>query len=221
MESSISKTTRQCIKDMQNAMADCPWQTSEFYAMWLAQTYFYVRNATRVLAKAAYRCTHEEEFIHKKMLQGITEERNHEIMAINDLREVGYEMSEMKELPSTTSYYQTLLAAIDYDGPYALLGYFVALEGLGAIGADYIFESTFEKWGKKGTQFLRVHTRVDQHHFTDGLEFIESLPKDKQVMIEKYVVSSTHIYLGLLAGVKAHYKSLPAPKKAPLSSSAA
>lgn len=221
MKANVRETSHRCIKEMQDTLGAMPWQSPEFYAQFLAQTYFYVRNATRVLAKAAYRCTHEEEGLHKKLLQGIIEEKNHEIMAINDLKEVGYDMASMKELPSTTCYYQTLLAAIDYDGPYALLGYFVALEGLGAIGADYVFDSTFAKWGKKGTQFLRVHTRVDQHHFTDGLEFIESLPIDKQIMIEKYVESSTKIYIGLLEGVKATYKSLPAPQTNSTSSQAA
>lgn len=221
MKANVRETSHQCISRMEAALKEMPWQTPEFYAEFLAQTYFYVRNATRVLAKAAYRCNHEEEGLHKKMLQGITEEKNHEIMAINDLREVGYRMEEMQELPSTTAYYQTLLAAIDYDGPYALLGYFVALEGLGAIGAGHVFDSTFAKWGKKGTQFLRVHTRVDQHHFTDGLEFIESLPMEKQLMIEKYVKSSTELYIGLLNGVKAHYNSLPAPKPQQPNSTAA
>ena len=202
----VRKTTLKAIEDMKNVMGTQPWDDASFYGLWLAQTYFYVRNATRVLAKAAYRCTHDEEPIHKKLLQGINEEKNHEIMATNDLKTIGFSLSSFQEMPATTAYYQTLLAAIDYDGPYALLGYFVTLEGLGAIGCDYIFETAFGKFGKMATQFLRVHTRVDKHHFDDGIDFIETLPADKQALVERYVKVSSLLYINMLKEVGSEYK---------------
>lgn len=213
--SSVRTTTLFWIDEMKKAAAELPWEDRHFYAVFLAQTYYYVRNATRVLAKAAYRCNHDEEGLHKKLIQGINEEKNHEIMALNDMKEIGYDISQFPENPPTTAYYQTLLAAIDYDGPYALLGYFVSLEGLGAIGADQAFDILFEKYGKKATQFLRVHTRVDKHHFDDGLEFIESLPPTKQTLIEHYVAVSSQLYIGMLKGaVAASRSSKPSSKAA-------
>lgn len=186
------------INEMKNAIEKLPWEDPRFYSLFLAQTYFYVRNATRVLAKAAYRCSHDEENLHKKLIKGINEEKNHEIMATNDLKELGYRIENFSELPTTSAYYQTLLAVIDYEGPYALLGYFVALEGLGAIGADSTLNTTLEKYGKKATQFLRVHIRVDEHHFHDGLNFIETLPLEKQKIVEKYVKVSSKLYINML-----------------------
>jgi hypothetical protein len=203
---SVRKTTLQAIEDIKSVMGTLPWDEASFYGLWLAQTYFYVRNATRVLAKAAYRCTHEEEPMHKKLLQGINEEKNHEIMATNDLKTIGFTMNSFHEMPATTAYYQTLLAATDYDGPYALLGYFVTLEGLGAIGCDHVFDTTFAKFGKMATQFLRVHTRVDKHHFDDGIDYIETLPQDKQDLIERYVAVSSRLYINMLNEVKAEHK---------------
>lgn len=207
MKTNVRASTMNAIDDMKSVLATLPWEDAQFYGHFLAQTYYYVRNATRVLAKAAYRCSHEEEPLHKKLIQGINEEKNHEIMATNDMNEIGFTLQNFPEMPATSAYYQTLLATIDYDGPYALLGYFVALEGLGAIGADHVFDSTFNKFGKKATQFLRVHTRVDKHHFDDGLAFIETLPPEKQAIVEKYVKVSSKLYINMLNETRATYKN--------------
>lgn len=203
MSSSVRQTTLKTINEINEIAQSIPWNNPSVYSQFLAQTYFYVRNATRVLAKAAYRCTHEEEDLHKNLIRSINEEKNHEIMATNDLAEIGYSIHDFKELPTTSAYYQTLLAMIDYDGPYALLGYFVALEGVGAIGADHVLNEALETYGKKATQFLRVHIRVDEHHFHNGLNFIETLPLEKQNIVEKYVKISGKLYINMLNEVLA------------------
>ncbi len=76
----IEKLSRQSIKKMETCFVALPWEDKWTYAEWLAQTFFYVRHATRVLAKAAYRCSFEDEGLHKKLLEGINEEKNHEII---------------------------------------------------------------------------------------------------------------------------------------------
>lgn len=201
MGKDIRNITIKAIEEMSQCIDSMPWENEEFYAQFLAQTYFYVRNATRVLAKAAYRCTHEEEPIHKNLIKSINEEKNHEIMATNDLLALGKNILDYKENPATTAYYSTLLSAIDFDGPYALFGYFVTLEGLGAIGADNLLARLNAKYSKKASQFLRVHIRVDEHHFTDGLNFIERLPADKRNTIIHHIEVSKQLYINLVHGV--------------------
>lgn len=210
----LTDITLKNIAMMKKTIDTLPWEDREFYALWLSQTYYYVRNATRVLAKAAYRCTHEEEDLHKKMIQGIIEEKNHEIMAVNDLKAIGCSIEEFPEFPSTMAYHQTLLAQIDYHGPYALLGYFVALEGLGAIGSDETYDLLVKKYGKEAAQFLRVHGRVDKHHFDNGLKYIESLPAEKKEIIRNAVEVSSQLYNKMLLEVRDRYPEFKSMKRA-------
>jgi len=201
------------IKNMQNVLESLDWQDPACYALWLSQTYFYVRHATRVLSKAAWRCGFEDEDLHKKMLNGINEEKNHEVMCTNDLDNIGYSLDDFSELTTTSAYYQTLYSMIDTHGPYALLGYFVSLEGLGAIGFNNVFDNLLKQYGKEGVQFVEVHAHLDEGHFAQGLDHILSLPKEKRDLVEEVTVISSHHYINFLKGIKSQHESMKRLKK--------
>jgi pyrroloquinoline quinone (PQQ) biosynthesis protein C len=199
------------IRSMQAVLDSLTWEDPACYAEYLAQTYFYVRHATRVLAKAAWRCNFEEEPLHKKLLQGINEEKNHELMCTSDLEHVGYDLKEFTELPETSAYYQTLYAMIDAHGPYALLGYFVSLEGLGAIGFNDVYNRVVKTYGKGGAQFIEVHAHLDQGHFEEGLSYILTLPEAQQRLVAETCIVAGRHYESFLKGLglkaKAHPRS--------------
>lgn len=195
------------IQKMQSELESLDWQDPACYALWLSQTYFYVRHATRVLSKAAWRCGFEDEDLHKKMLNGINEEKNHEVMCTSDLEHVGYGLEDFSELTTTSAYYQTLYSMIDTHGPFALLGYFVSLEGLGAIGFHNVFANLARKYGKEGVQFVEVHAHLDEGHFAQGLEHILSLPKEKRDLVEEVTVIASQHYINFLKGIKAEHEN--------------
>lgn len=203
----IRATMIERINMMQKTLDTLPWKDRDFYAIWLSQTYYYVRNATRVLAKAAYHCPYEEEDLHKRLIQSIIEEKSHEIMATNDLAGIGRDIKDYPEFASTMTYHQTLLRLIDCYGSYALPGYFVVLEGLGALGTDEIYDSLVAEFGKESVQFLRVHGRVDKHHFDDGVEYIKSLPQAKQDVIMNAAMISSDLYNKMLIEMRDRYQA--------------
>ncbi|RYZ83697.1 MAG: hypothetical protein EOP04_19450 [Proteobacteria bacterium] len=196
------------IDEMQKEIESLPWTDPACYALWLSQTFFYVRHATRVLSKAAWRCGFEDEDLHKRMLNGINEEKNHELMCTNDLAHIGFSLDDFAELPSTSAYYQTLYSMIDSHGPYSLLGYFVSLEGLGAIGFKNVFPKLKKCYGTGGIQFLEVHAHLDEGHFDQGLSHILSLSEDKKKIVEEVTRSSSVHYISLLKGVKARHEDI-------------
>ncbi len=195
----------ECVRKMESYCNRLPWESREAYGEWLAQTYFYVRHATRVLAKAAWKCSMEEEYFHKRLLHGINEEKNHEVMAINDLERLGLYIEDYKENPETSAYYQTLYHLIDANGPYELLGYFVTLEGLGAIGSEGLYNRIVKAHGEDAASFIKVHAHLDSRHFDEGLEMLRALgPKQSQI-VEHGLALSTTLYCNLIQAVTTKY----------------
>lgn len=208
--SAIELTTVECVRKMERACAQLPWESREAYSEWLAQTYFYVRHATRVLAKAAWKCGMEEEFLHKQLLNGINEEKNHEIMAIKDLETLGLNIEDFSENAETSAYYQTLYHLIDVNGPFELLGYFVTLEGLGAIGSEGLYNRILKSHGPDAATFIKVHAHLDSRHFDEGLALLRTL-NEKQTEAVKHGLSiSTTLYCNLIQAICDKHRSLSA-----------
>ncbi len=209
--SPIEKHVRESIAKMEKHCLALPWEDRTAYSDWLAQTFFYVRHATRVLAKAAYKCRLEEEGLHKKLLHGINEEKNHETMATSDMNLCGHEISDFYEYPETSAYYQTLYHAIDYHGPFALLGYFVTLEGLGAVGSEKLYGRVIGTHREEAATFLKVHAHLDAGHFREGIDLLESLPPEKLKLVVEMIDVSSVLYCNMIDRVtkEAKKRSLP------------
>src|SRR5215211_402825 len=106
--SQVAQTAASCVDQIAAAYTDFPWEDRRVYGNWTAQTYFYVRHATRLLALAAARCPLADEELHKTFLQAIREEQDHELLALHDLQFLGFRPSDFGELPETAAYRQTL-----------------------------------------------------------------------------------------------------------------
>lgn len=197
----IREESIECVRKISTTAIKLDWEDPGIYAIWLAQTYYYVRHATRVLAFAAAHCSFEDEAMHQKCLLGIMEEKGHEVLVIRDLRSLGYSISQFQEFTATSAYYQTLYRNITTDGPVALIGYFVPLEGLAAIGLSKVMGIVTEKYGAKGTNFLQMHCKVDEGHFATGLDFIEAFDREKAVIFKKHLNYSTNLYINILESI--------------------
>ncbi len=197
----VKKEAFECVQAMSVKAMHVNWTKPEVYASWLSQTYFYVRHATRVLAFAASRCSHEEEGLHLRLIQGITEEKGHEILAIRDLKSLGFQISQFEEFSETSAYYQTLFCNIGVDGPCALLGYFIPLEGLAAIGLHNVLKTVNKEYGDNGSSFLRMHCVVDEGHFSEGMGFLDHLSEPQLNTVRKHLKLSTALYIHILDAV--------------------
>ena len=108
-----------------------PWESEQFYAEYLAQTYFFVRHSTRLLALAGARCdAATRNSLHLRFLKHASEEKNHELVVLKDLMALGYRIEEYNEAASTKALYATQFYNIDYISPESFFGYIFALEGV-------------------------------------------------------------------------------------------
>lgn len=180
-----------------------PWEDKVRYQDWLAQTYYYVRHSTRLLAAAASRFPFDEtgEQFHVRFGKHIGEERSHEKLALHDLKVLG--VQELPpELSVTRAFYATQYYKIDRQSPYALMGYILMLEATGPMCGGQILERVRQAHGDKCCSFLKLHTEEDVRHVEIALQQVASLNETEQSIVKQSLRQSTHAYCAILAHIQ-------------------
>jgi thiaminase len=196
----------QSISVLEESANQLKWEDQELYKLYLSQTYYYVRYITRIIARAASHCTPEQTALFKMLTHGLQEEADHDQLALRDLQHLNSQPESFPELSATTQYYQSLFKAIEEDGPAALLGFSVTLEGLGAEGAHQILNRVQEAHGTKCSQFLSIHIDADQDHFRDGMLSLSTLTPQELEVTNKYIKISTGLFLEFIKNIDAYWK---------------
>ncbi len=190
------------IKQLSYAIDQVKWEDKQVYGNWLAQTYYYICHSTRLLALAGSYFQQNEQKLHERFLTHAGEEMNHELIALADLKKLGFTLSDFPELPSTRSFYQTSYYAIERITPWAFYGYILALEGLAVAKASELFERVGNVHGKNTGTFLKVHAADDQEHVKQALEMLEQVPKDHLKAVLEHFETSVFNYCAILKQVK-------------------
>lgn len=172
------------------------------YGCWLAQTYYFVRHATRVLTKAAARCSFAQEDLHKSLLNSVNEEKNHELLALMDLETLGLKVELFPEFAETSAYYMGLYHLIDELGPEALPGYFIAIEGLAAVGGKDLMARLRASTNRDALKFLKMHVEVDSGHFDEGLSWLGAADFSIVPTIERSLNLSSNLYIAMLKRIR-------------------
>ena len=175
-----------------------PWEEKEYYAHWLAQTYYYVWRSTRFAALASALCPPDQDFFHYEFMKGVNEEKGHDMLARNDLRALGYEIEDFPELPSTASFHQTLNHLMNQESHFAILGYSTPLEGAASTFFLPVFKKVKEAYTPRSINFLRVHCEVDQRHFGEAIDLIKKVPENHLPTVLKAVRQAGYIYKSIL-----------------------
>lgn len=192
------------VERLSAALERFPWEERAAYADWLAQTYFYVRHSTRLLAAAAARFSFDPrgDALHHRFGAHIGEEKKHEKLAEHDLKELGRSIGEMREHASTRMFYETQYYKIEHQHPIALFGYILPLEAVGPACGPRILERIAGAHGPKSASFLRLHATEDVDHLEKAFEMLADVPSAERVFIEENLVQSTHAYVGMLSQIR-------------------
>jgi len=201
----VEKTARKCVDDLGEVFERFDWENRSMYADYLAQVFHYVNEVTRLLSYAAARCSRSEELLHKKMIEGISEEKDHEQMAVRDINALGLSIDDFAELEETSAYHQTLYFMIDREGPASLLGYFMPLEGLAAKKLTNHLDKIIECHSEAAAEFLIEHCRLDVGHFDEGLQFLEYLTPEQLRACELTLKFSTKLYIKMVEKIIARH----------------
>jgi pyrroloquinoline quinone (PQQ) biosynthesis protein C len=203
----IFKKSNAAIDHVYSEFEKYPWDNREAYALWLAQSYFYVSYTTRMLALAASRTKLDENKFHLKFIGHAAEEKGHEKLCINDLKALGHSASDFPELPQTSAIYHSLHYLIENADPCAILGYALVLEGISANRAEVVLEKLTKTYGKAATSFLRVHVEVDKGHNQETKQALEACSEKQLEAILQGVNMVTALYESMLNGARAHVKA--------------
>lgn len=187
---------------MVKGLEEFPWDSKLAYAEFLAQTYYYIRHSTRLLAASAARFSQEDQAMHKRFMKHSDEENSHELLAVRDLQKLGYKIADFPELPQTRSFYEVQYYKIEHCDPAALLGYILALE-VTATHLAPIQKKLTGLYGKECVKLIQVHSDEDPDHVEKALKSISALGKQRVEDIQINIEQSAILYSSMLEAVKA------------------
>lgn len=172
------------------------------YADWLAQTYYYVHQVSRVLCFAAGKCDIKSNLIiHKKLLASLSEEGDHDVLAKNDLENLGYTIDDFPEKMETRNFYESIFFSIDTYGPIVLFGFFLPQEGLACSKLAGIYKKVMALFGKESTTFLEEHCILDVDHYADALKLLDSLTARELKIVRDGITRSTELFTAILVSI--------------------
>jgi thiaminase len=197
---SIRGLLEQCTSKMNDVGARFPWDSRRAYGDWLAQTYYYVRHSTRLLAAAAARFPLDERgsALHYRFAAHIVEEKRHEQLALHDLEHLGLRLDEFTERHATRMFYEPQYYKIEHQSPSVLFGYILPLEAVAVSQGKRISTAVVAAFGPKCDAFLRVHGEDDVEHLEKAMRIIETVPQDERELLAQNLRQSTVAYCRIL-----------------------
>jgi hypothetical protein len=193
-----------CVEQVSSAIDRFPWESREAYGDWLAQTYYYVRHSTRLLAASAARFAFDPRgnALHHRFATHMGEEKKHELLASHDLKELGTSIEMLPERSSTRLFYEPQYYKIEHEHPIALFGYILPLEAVGPLCGGKIIGRVAGSHGTKCTSFLKLHAADDVEHVEKALEMVAGVPAHERAIIEQNVRQTTYAYVAMLFDIE-------------------
>lgn len=168
----LKQAYQQAMERADGPMNTLNWESKEEYGDWMAQMYYFLCHATRLLCASGARLTMKDDAIHMRMIDHCQQEKTHERMAIRDLAALGYKFTDFPEYPATATVYQSQYYLIDYMDPCALFGCILYLEGLSLHAGKTAYQRVKKAHGDKASLFLRTHTQEDEDHIDQAFAII-------------------------------------------------
>ncbi|KYG63707.1 hypothetical protein AZI86_12825 [Bdellovibrio bacteriovorus] len=191
----VSEKYHSIINDLA-AVQKYPWHDRDFYAAWLAQTYYYSSMSCNVLLMGAAKCGPKQAPMQRRLSKHSTEERGHEILALRDLTDMGFKPEQIGEFPVTTALYAVQLYKLQNVSVEPLMGWILPLEGIAVEFGKAIREQVAK--ANYPTRFLDIHVDEDPDHVESAFKTAETLDPDKLADTMKNMEMTRDFYLGIL-----------------------
>lgn len=184
--------------NMAKAVNEFPWENLPAYASWCAQTYYYVSHSTRLLALCAARTPLEQNDFHYRYIAHLKEESGHENLALKDVKELGFKITDLPMGPATAAFFQTQYYYVERVHPYSFFGYILMLEGTGAGVGPEICKRVSASHGPKTINFIKVHSEEDQAHIKQALHYVEKMKGPEVVSVCENMIHSGVNYRNMM-----------------------
>lgn len=194
----------ECVARLGSGLSAFPFEDPRCYADWLAQTYYYVRHSTRLLAAAAARFSLDAfgDRLHQRFAAHMAEEKRHERLATHDLHALGKDLDQFPERDTTRQFWEPQYYKIEHEDPIALFGYILALEGMSAAHGPAALARAQQAHSPAATKFLEVHAQDDEDHLAKALTMIAGLDEHRGDVVRINMRQSTHGYLAILSDIR-------------------
>jgi hypothetical protein len=211
MRSLLDKSVQQ----LGQAVDRFPWSDRRAYADWLAQTYYYVRHSTRLLAAAAARFAQDERgsALHSRFAAHMAEEKRHELLCIHDLKALGTSIEGLPEHHSTRMFYEPQYYKIEHQAPEVLFGYILPLEAIGPWHGKRLLAPLVAAHGEKSVAFLKLHAAEDVEHLEKAFQILNALTENERRLVGQNVEQTTHAYVAMLEDIRRHTDQPSAEKQ--------
>jgi hypothetical protein len=154
------------------------WANQEAYTMWLANSYEYALNSTRILALTAGAMPLQKTVYSNRFIKHAAEEKGHEKLLEKDVKAFGLNIKDIPVTHEMKMFHHSLYYWFDNNSsPMGIFGFVLALEGLAVSDGPWIYEQAQKAHGK-GTSFLRVHSEEDPEHLNKAIEVLSSCTAD-------------------------------------------
>ena len=197
----MQSVLNECVDQLNGGLESFPWDHAKAYADWLAQTYYYVRHSTRLLAASAARFSFDERgnMFHHRFGVHLAEEKKHELLALHDMRAVGFDLKSFSEHHVTRMFYEPQYYKVEHLSPVILFGYILPLEAMSASKGKWVLDRVTQSHGDGCAAFLKVHAEDDVEHVQKALRVLEGAPPHEIALIERNLRQTTFGYLAILA----------------------
>lgn len=196
------------LKKTEQHMLGYDWEDPVAYGLWLTQTYNMVAHSTRLVALAGAYVPVGQEALHGRFVDHSKEERGHQVVCVNDLKNLGYSLEDFPVLFQSKTMYQVQYYWIQFRMAASFFGYTLALECLAEKYGPEVARRVLAAHGKKASQFLVLHSEDDQEHTESAYKHIKNLtPAEEEAAVENLILSCD-MYRSMLIEAKEVARSL-------------
>lgn len=185
-----------------------PWGDKNAYAQWLANTYHYAFNSTRIIALGAGTMPPHLTKISNRFIQHAAEEKGHEKLLENDVKALGMDIHSVPVSSVMEMYYRSLYFWVSPAGhPVGLFGWILSLEALAANAGGSVLVEVKKFHSPKSCSFLNVHSDADPDHLNKALEAVSFLSTDELKIVAQSLKMYSESYIRLLSEISKGVKT--------------
>lgn len=130
---------------------------------------------------------------YRRSLTHITEEQGHDLIALNDLKTLGFSIEQFPELGVTRALWEPQFYKIQKD-PASLLGYILGLEILAVRTFKECHAELAKTYSENAVRFVKVHADDDPDHVESALAQIEKCTPHEKKNIEANFDQTIEMY---------------------------
>ena len=163
------------VQQTMDKLDNFPWEKPTFYSEWLAQTFFIVQHTPRYICLAASRFDYSQNDFHRKLVAHLSDEDQHEVDVLNDLKNLGHDISEFRPMPEVNIMIENLYYQIDNIDPLSIFGRILFLEYVASNISTQLRKRISLSWELNQRQFLKIHFEEDVEHVKKAFSVVHGL----------------------------------------------